>query len=142
MEQENDKQIAEWVDSVERTWKGWDVKLNKGASEAEIVKVELVTGIVLSPAMEQLYKRVNGFLDWNMSDNMFSIWSLDRICEQYIELNEEEFVGFSDYMIMAHFIGFIKGREGVFKDYERSEAIAGSFMEAIDLINCDSALIY
>ena len=73
---------------------------------------------------------------------MISLWSIERITQEYEEAIDKLFVSFADFLISSHFIGFSKSVAGVFKHYDQNAPIAYSFEEAIHLINTDSRLIY
>jgi hypothetical protein len=74
---------------------------------------------------------------------MFSIWPLKRIVEEYNRGIDQIFIAFADYLINSHLIGFVKGQEGVFKNYGTSpELIASTFSEVILLINSDANVVY
>ena len=97
----------------------------------------------------------DGFKEWDWRPNMFSIWPLQRIIDEYLEQRSksattlpyrqeqsENFVGFCDYLINSHQIGFLKDRIGVYKSYDEFNPIAESFREILLLINKDADLIY
>ena len=74
---------------------------------------------------------------------MFSIWPLARIVEEYNRESDKTFIVFADYLINAHHIGFVKGKNGIFKNYGTTpELIADSFSEVISLINSDADILY
>ena len=86
---------------------------------------------------------------------MFSIWPMQRIVDEYLDqlsrsqgassyLQEHAkiFVGFCDYLINCHQIGFFKDHLGIYKSYDEFNPIAQSFVETLELINKDSELIY
>lgn len=92
--------------------------------------------------MKALYRVVNGFKDYDMDvSSMISIWPMERIREEYAASSEKSFVGFCDWLINSHGIGFFKGRKGIFKCYDEFNAIAETFREVIDMINSDSELL-
>lgn len=74
---------------------------------------------------------------------MFSIWPLARILEEYHNENDKSFIVFTDYLINAHHIGFVKGKNGVFKNADEMPVkIADTFSEAIFLIYTDADILY
>jgi hypothetical protein len=87
--------------------------------------------------------RLNGFANWDMTSNMFTIWPLERIVEEYNRESDKSFIVFADWLINSHHIGFVKGKNGVFKMYDMSPVfIAGSFSEVVSLINEDADILY
>jgi hypothetical protein len=136
-------------------WKVEQIQLNPPATLDEIKQAEETVNYTFPPDFKELYLKVNGFKDWDWRPNMFSLWPLQRIIDEYLEelsrnsgkppfQNEHarNFVGFCDYLINSHQIGFFKNRPGVYKSYDEFNAIAQSFNEALQLINSDSDLIY
>jgi len=74
---------------------------------------------------------------------MFSFWSLNRIIEEFVESENKNIIGFCDFLIMSHVIGFKRNAVGIFNDYSTDyEPIALTFMEAIGMINSGSREIY
>jgi hypothetical protein len=130
-----DNAIIHWVNKIE---------LTPGASLEKIIETENAVGFEFPDSFKTLYMKVNGFgnNDWN--ENMISIWPLDRILKEYGRY--DNFVGFSDYLINSHVYGFLKGQQGIFKNYDLAESvpekIAETFEEAITLININSDLLY
>lgn len=93
------------------------------------------------PDFRELYQKVNGFEDFDWNIHMFSLWSLDRIAKEYQKDDDDNYVGFFDYLINSHSIGFFKSEKGVYKSYSHVESIATTFKEAIELINTNSDLL-
>lgn len=128
-------------------WKLQNLNLGEGASLESIEKVEKYLSIKFPETFKNLYTKVDGFnaMDWN--EHMFCIWPLERIIEEHNYKRHPEFIGFCDFLINSHWIGFVKGQSGIFKsygiDYQQSpEKIADNFEDAIDLINSNSDIIY
>ncbi|HEY8957364.1 SMI1/KNR4 family protein, partial [Chitinophaga sp.] len=115
-----------------------------GAAPDLISAVEASIGFTFPAGFKELYTEVNGFPDGDWRENMFSIWPLEKILEEYSGSTDHEFIGFSDFLIHSHDIGFVKTQPGVFKRYGGEEYvfIAASFLDAIALINTNSDLIY
>ena len=67
---------------------------------------------------------------------------MERILKEYQEDDDNNYVGFCDYLINSHSIGFFKSEEGIYKSYSQIHPIAKTFREAIDLINTNSDLLY
>jgi len=132
-----------WTQNVINNWNEKNIQLEKSVSESEIRKAEDIIGIKFPISFIELYKRANGFKDSDCNENMISIWPIQKIIEEYpIDNSNKDFVSFCDYFIFSHCIGFLKGTDGIFKDYGHKILIASSFEECIDLINANSNLIY
>lgn len=91
---------------------------------------------------KELFQKANGFEDFDWNGHMFSLWSIERILIEYREDKDNNYIGFCDFLINAHSIGFLKTDEGIFKSYTQIEPIAKTFREAIELINTNSDLLY
>ena len=132
-----------WVQATRSLWLKRDLKLEPGVSIAEIEFTELEVGFQFPSDMKDLYRVVNGFKEWDMdADSMISIWPMERIREEYNASSDKNFVGFCDFLINSHAIGFCKDRNGIFKCYDAFNPISETFVQAIDLINTSSELIY
>ncbi len=78
---------------------------------------------------------------------MFSIWSLDRIEEEYNTSTNEFFILFCDFMMNSHQIGFSRVENGVFINYENhklslNDKVSDIFTGALIEIVKDSDKIY
>jgi hypothetical protein len=113
-----------------------------GELTSEVQKTEALIGIRFPESFIGLYSKANGFADWDMNRNMFSVWPLKRIEEEYAINRDKNFVGFCDYLINSHSIGFRKTSAGIFKDYDEFNPITSTFEQGIELLNSDSDLIY
>lgn len=125
-------------------WKNEKIQLNPAASLDLIVEVEIATGFIFPEEFKELYQQVNGFSDGDWRENMFSVWPLERILKEYNGSDDSDFIGFSDFLINSHNIGFLKTQGGVFKKYGINEYtyVSDSFIESVKLINSDADLIY
>lgn len=133
----------DWTHAVIQQWRSEGIEINQSATPETISNAELILGFTFPDDFKELYLQVNGFANWDWRPNMFSIWPIERILKEYGEESNKNHVGFSDFLINSHQIGFIKGREGVFVLYgEYPDKIADTFLEAIHLINSDSDKIY
>ena len=130
-----------WIDNIIKEWTNNSIKFQDGASLELILNTEQIIDFIFPEQVREFYLRVNGFSDWEYNENLFSIWSLERILKEYSENDDKMFVGFSDFLINSYWIGFIKGQDGIFKSYNE-EKIAASFKEAVEMINNNSDLIY
>jgi hypothetical protein len=132
----------DWAIGIERFWREQGIPLEPGVPEAYIRQTAMALGIEFPPALVVLYTRVNGFTENNWNPGMFVIWPLERILDEYAKSKDKDFVGFSDFLICSHVIGFRKDREGIWKEYDPHLAICATFEEAIELINADSILVH
>jgi SMI1 / KNR4 family (SUKH-1) len=125
-------------------WREERIKLNPAASSGLITEVETAMGFSFPEEFKELYTQVNGFSDYDWRENMFSIWPLERILEEYNGSDDKNFIAFSDFLINSHNIGFVRSQSAVFKKYGYTEYIfvSHSFIESVKLINANSDLIY
>lgn len=133
---------APWINEAILTWQKEGIALRPGALDAYIAEVEQWLGFKFPNDFYELYKVVNGFENSGMNRDMFSLWPLEVIWDEYQGNKDDEFIAFCDYLINSHQIGFIKGQTGIYKDYARTEKIANSFREFIELLNGNSDPLY
>lgn len=131
-----------WTEKIIRQWIEEQIELNPGASLEKLRQTEEAVDFLFPAQFNELYLLVNGFKDNDWRVNMFSIWPLDTIVEEYHSKKDKNFVGFSDFLINSHQIGFTKDRSGIFKYYTTPEYIADTFEQALLLINTDLDIIY
>ena len=129
------------VENILLQWRSDGVELNDPAEKETIEAAEKVIGFVFPQDFKNFYLKADGFKDWDCEANMFSIWPIERIVTEYQQSKTKSFVGFCDYLINCHQIGFFKGRAGIYKSYDEFNSIARSFEEVLRLINSDSNLI-
>lgn len=136
-----------WINEAISKWNMTKTRLNHGASIADIEKAENILSFKFPDDFKKLYLIVNGFqhLDWQ--EHMFYFWPIERIIEEYTGSSDENFVGFCDFLLASHFIGFKKNQNGIFKLYSsmrnaEDNQIAKTFQEAVGMINSSSDLIY
>ncbi|WP_374464873.1 SMI1/KNR4 family protein [Chryseobacterium sp.] len=131
------------IDKIKEKWANESIKLNPPATPEAIKAVEEIIDFQFPDDFREFYLNLDGFADSDWTKNMFSIWSLSRILEEYHHEKNKSFIVFADYLINSHHIGFVKGKKGVFKNYgEVPELIADTFSEAILLINSDADILY
>jgi SMI1/KNR4 family protein SUKH-1 len=133
-----------WTKSIISCWKALGIKLNSGTTVNAIAEIEKEIGINFPSDFKELYVEMNGFSDRDWTPTMFSLWPLERILNEYSHAGKYGFVGFCDYLINSHCLGFVKNQKGVFKEYGEGEPmlIAQSFSEAVHLVNIDARIIY
>lgn len=124
-------------------WTKEGIKLGPPATIDSILATEDLIRFQFPEDFKEFYLTMDGFIDWDCTKNMFSIWPLARILKKYHDEADNNFIVFSDYLINAHHIGFVKGKKGVFKNSGPTpELIADTFSEAIFLIYSDAAIVY
>jgi hypothetical protein len=138
---ESSSEILGWTGEAILTWTNSGIKLRQGHSLNAIVDFEEQLNFQFPQDFKELYQKVNGFEDFEWNKHMFSLWSLDRILKEFQEDDNNNYVGFCDYLISSHSIGFFKTEEGVFKSYDQTKPIAKTFKASIDLINLNSDLL-
>lgn len=131
------------IDKIKEKWTNENIKLSPPATPESIKTAEEMIDFHFPDDFKEFYLKLDGFEDWDWTKNMFSIWPLARILEEYHNENDKSFIVFADYLINAHHIGFVKGKNGVFKNTgEIPVRIADTFSEAIFLINSDAGILY
>jgi hypothetical protein len=133
---------APWINDTILAWQKEGITLQTGVWESYIAEIEEWLGFSFPNDFYEFYKAVNGFANSEMNKEMFSLWPLETIWAEYQGNNDDEFIAICDYMINSHQIGFIKDQPGIYKNYARTEKIADSFKEFIELLNTDSELLY
>ncbi|AYL94193.1 SMI1/KNR4 family protein [Mucilaginibacter celer] len=137
--------MEDWIKEAIELWQEDEVKMNPPATAVDIEKAETTLNFNFPDDFKALYTVVNGFEDYEWQEYMFSFWSLDRIIEEFAKSSNKHVVGFCDFLIMSHVIGFKRNEPGVFKDYSVApgeEFIAGTFKESISMINSGAPEIY
>jgi len=131
------------IDKIKDNWARENIKLSPPATPEAIQAIEKTIDFQFPDDFKEFYLKMDGFADGDWTKNMFSIWSLAKILEEYRNENDKSFILFADYLINSHHIGFVKGRNGIFKNCgETPEFIADTFYEAILLINSDAEILY
>ncbi len=137
--------MQNWIQEAISRWNATKVKLNPPASLLDIEKAELALNFKFSEDFKQLYLVVNGFEDCDWQQHMFSFWSLDRILNEYKESDDKDFIGFCDFLICSHFIGFDRNNGELLKNYEghgKEKLEVQTLKDAVIGINADSKFIY
>ena len=139
---DNPKQILSWTDQAISLWTSKGIKLQNSISVDIIPDFEKLLDFRFPKDFIDLYIKVNGFEDFDWNEHVFSLWSLERILKEYHEEKDTNYIGFCDFLINSHSIGFLKSGIGIYKSYEQTQPIATTFEDAIFLINSNSDLIY
>lgn len=130
-------------DNMIKLWTEQHIKLSPPATIDLIKATEKIIDFQFPNDFKAFYLTLDGFADWDWTKNMFSIWPLTRIVEEYHNESNKSFIVFADYLINSHHIGFVKGQKGVFKNSGViPELIAETFLEALFLINSDADILY
>nr|WP_067060126.1 SMI1/KNR4 family protein [Mucilaginibacter sp. L294] len=137
--------MENWVQEVISKWKLEGVKLNPPATAIEIENAESILNFKFPQDFKDFYLNVNGFdgLDWQ--EHMFTLWPLEMIVRDFETNGDDTFVGFCDFLLASHFIGYCKNIEGIFKVYNGQadkDFLVNSFREAIELINLSAPNVY
>ena len=136
-----------WINEAISKWNLVETKLNSGASITDIEKTEALLNFKFPSDFKNLYLIINGFLDLDWQEHMFHFWPLEKIAEEFVESTDKNFIGFCDFFLSAHFIGFKKNRAGIFKmysslDQSEDDSIAQTFQEIVGMINSNDDRIY
>lgn len=132
------------LDEQIEVWRHTNLKLNGPGTIEFINKIQEKIGFLFPEDFIKFYMKVNGFNDWDMTEEMFCIWPLERISEEF-EINaNSNFIPFCDYQINSHRIGYLKDEPGVYKEYYDSNfyRVADSFEQTVQLIVSNSGLLY
>jgi len=136
--------MENWIQDVISKWKAENVELNPPATTEEIDATEAALNFKFPEDFKEFYLQANGFNDYEWQEHMFSFWSLSRIVEEFQEWTTGEFIGFCDFLIMSHCIGFVKNQQGFFKNYGKleNERIAETYKDVVEMINSNNRDIY
>jgi len=137
--------MKSWVNEVVAKWKSEGVKINSAASIDEITLAETSLGFKFPEDFKELYLQINGFKDLDWQEHMFYFWPLERIVKEFTDSPDKNFIGFCDFLIASHYIGFKKTQTGIFKMYWKLAeltSIAQTFEEVVAMINSSADLIY
>lgn len=133
--------MADWIDETINGWKRTDVKMQSGISTDYFLEFEKKLNFIFPADFKEFYQQANGFVDCDWNENMFSLWSLEKIFEEFQLDKNENFIGFCDYLIGIHSIGYFKNEGGIFINTEYAK-ICNTFEEFIVLLNSNSDLLY
>ena len=139
---DNSKQILSWTDQAIIQWTEKGIKLQEGILIDNLHDFEKSLDFTFPQDFIELYTKVNGFENFDYNENMFSLWSLDRILKEYKEDGDTNYVSFCDFLINSHSLGFYKDDGRIYKYYNEPEAIADNFQDFILLLNSNDDLLY
>ncbi len=132
------------LDKIIEHWRHTQLKLNDPATIDLINDTQQKISFHFPDDFTNFYLKVNGFKDLDMTNEMFCVWTLERIVEEFEKSNNKNFTPFCDYLIDSHRIGYLKDNLEVYKDYydEKMYKITDTLEETIKLIVIDSELLY
>jgi len=137
--------MENWIQDVIAKWRSEGVELNPPVSITEIENAESILDFRFPTGFKDFYLQANGFEGFDWQEHMFTLWPLNLIVEEFKSVHSNgNFIGFSDWLLASHMIGFNKNKPGIFKSYHNDdgEFIADSFDMFIDMINSNNNLIY
>ena|SRR6266581_1591461 len=137
--------MESWVQRVVAKWATEGVKINDKTSMDSIELTEVILDFKFPEDFKELYLEMNGFKGHDWQEHMFYFWPLERIIEEFNESLDKNFVGFCDFLIASHYIGFRRDKAGIFKMYganAENDSISQTFEEVVAMINSNSDLIY
>jgi cell wall assembly regulator SMI1 len=124
-----------WIQDAIKNWEADNTNLNAGSDLNSIISLEKALGIKLPADFKEFYLIVDGFKNLSVNNNLFCIWPIEKIATDYVAFHDKNFIGFCDYLMDSHWIGFHKTSEGVFNDFDLEKPITGTFKEFIKFIN-------
>jgi hypothetical protein len=127
--------ISTWIQDAIKHWESDKTELSSGADLDSIIFLEKEVRIKLPADFAEFYRSVNGFESLCVNSNLFYLWSIEKILANYKNSEKKNFIGFCDYMIASHTIGFFKNLEGVYNEFDLEIPITTSFKEFIKFIN-------
>jgi hypothetical protein len=94
-------------------WLAEGIELLPPASMQEVRDCEASVGFLFPDDFVTFYTTAcNGFKNWAIDSKSLSLWPLERIRSDY---QTGDFIPFSDYLVNASHIGYLKSKNGVFK---------------------------
>jgi hypothetical protein len=128
-------------DSIIAVWRETDLKLQSSSSEELISEFEEKLNFRFPHDFKAFYLKINGFADFEWNANMFSLWSLERIFEEYKLNKNDNYIAFCDYLINSHSIGYVKDKNGIFMD-TIDKKVCETFEEFVGLLYTNSDKLY
>ena len=136
--------VVKSIDEIIDIWRNTGIKLNAPATIDVLKKVQENINFQFPDDFINFYLRINGFKDWDMTNEMFSIWTLERIEEEVLKSDNTNFIPFCDYLINSYRYGFHKDKLGIYKEYysDMTYKMTDTFEEIIKLIYLDSSSLH
>jgi len=88
------KMTNTWTDKIIAIWTIDKIKLSPPATIDKINATEESLIFQFPSDFKELYLKLDGFVDWDWTKNMFSIWPLERIVEEYNREPDKTFIVF------------------------------------------------
>jgi hypothetical protein len=136
------EQLPQWVNQAIAHWNSKGIKLQAGAPSEKIVTIESVLAYQFPADFTELYLKVNGFADGDWNEDMFSLWPVEKVWSEFHGNGDTHYIGFCDFLINSHTIGYNKSDGLIYKDYNLAEPIANNFREFIQLLNSNDDRLY
>ncbi|WP_207420717.1 SMI1/KNR4 family protein [Desertivirga brevis] len=106
-------------------WKKEGILLNGPATIDEMADCERFLAFIFSEDFKQFYLVCNGFAELVMDSKMLTLSSILNIKWQNWG---QDFISVADYNIGSTSIGYIKGKKGIYRDYDEKK-ICDNFNE-------------
>jgi hypothetical protein len=137
--------MEDWVESAISQWRQEELEINPPAPIKSIKNAESILNFRFPPDFKGLYLSVNGFVNFEQRGFMLSLWSIERIVDDYDPA--KKFIMFSDYSLSVCQYGFDRNKTGIFKAYTHHQQgpvqfVAESFKELIRLFNDDGEILF
>jgi hypothetical protein len=134
--------MENWILKAVHSWESSNTQMNPPALISEIEKAEVALNFKFPEDFKQLYQVVNGFPNLAWQEHMFCFWPLEMIIEESERWTDKKFIGFCDFLLASHTIGFVRNKKGIYKDYDHINQIADTYQEAVNMINSSADDIY
>jgi hypothetical protein len=138
----NTDHLSGWVVETVSNWKHNGIKLQPGISLDDIAKLENQLQFQFPTDFKEFYQQANGCEYLEMTESCYSLWSVERILEEYQKDSNDNYVGFCDYLVNSYSFGFFKNENGIFQEFNQFEVKGETFKRFIELINDDSNKLY
>jgi hypothetical protein len=87
-------------------WKRYGIACNPGATKAELQTLEQATSFQFDATFSAYLRHMNGFVDFDWDESLFSLWSTTRIVTKLGDHHPDDLICFADYSINAGSFGF------------------------------------
>ena len=133
----------QWTTQIIERWQAENVSLNAGASTSDMAQLEQALDFKFPTEFKELYAVADGFAEWDMDPECFSMWPTDRILEEYAAAKDDsDLIGICDFLIWSHALGFLRSAPGIFTDYDRTKPVAKTVAELVQLMETDPGELY
>ncbi|WP_207532975.1 SMI1/KNR4 family protein [Desertivirga arenae] len=114
--------------SIIEDWKREGIVLNGPVNIDEMADCERFLDFNFPRDFKQFYLLCSGFAEAVMDSKMLTLWPIIKI--QW-ENWDQAFISVADYNVGSTNIGYIKGKEGIYRDYDEKK-ICDSFDEFLE----------